>query len=192
MTIATAAPDATELAARHAEVYASGRVPAFVHWKVAARLRAGRNPLSELDVVALAGLGITDVLDLREEREWDEPGLHGREAIAALARHGIARANVPIPDYHAPRAPELAAAVGFVAEVLAGRKRRLYVHCRAGIERSGTILAAWRSWSAREPFGVALWSVRRYGWPAAPQPHQQRAAEEWLEARRHPAAAGEK
>jgi rhodanese-related sulfurtransferase len=178
--------DPAALVERHAVVYASGQVPAFVHWKVAARLRAGRNPLTALDVADLASLGITHVLDLREECEWSGPDLFGSEAIEALARRGIERRNVPIQDYRVPRDADLAAAVAWIEEVLAGRQRRLYVHCRAGIQRSGTVLAAWRAWTSGEPFGVALWTVRRHGWPADPLPHQVDAAERWLAHRRAP------
>jgi rhodanese-related sulfurtransferase len=181
---ATGAPGA-----RHDAVRAGGTISAFVFWKVTPRLRVGRHPLTERDARELALLGITHVLDLREECEWAGPGLIGGEAIAALAALGVTRENVPIADWHAPREAELERAVGWIESVLAGRGQRLYVHCRAGIERTGTVVAAWRARTSGEPFGVALWSVRRHGWPARPLPHQQRAAEDWLERLRAGTAA---
>src|SRR3972149_11387542 len=91
-------PAAAERRARHETIYEEWGLPRFVHWPVAERVLAGRNPLSEEDVLQLGALGVTHVLDLREEREWADPGRFGREAVEALYRDGIERRSVPIRD----------------------------------------------------------------------------------------------
>jgi rhodanese-related sulfurtransferase len=171
-------------AERHAEVYATPMLPAFEHWKVAARIRAGRNPLTEIDVVELAALGVTHVLDLREPSEWSGPGVFGEEALAALAARGIARTNLPIPDLTAPTPEHFAQTAAWLDEVLGKRRTRLFAHCRAGRQRTATILTAWRAWNENEPFEAALRTLRKHGWPADPLPWQRSAAERWLDARR--------
>src|SRR5690606_19313446 len=58
---------------RHEEIYGDPRLPRSATWGLAPRSRAGRNPLSERDVEDLAEAGVTHVLDLREEAEWEGP-----------------------------------------------------------------------------------------------------------------------
>lgn len=173
-----------ELEQRHAAACAGDGVPGFAHWKVTPRIRAGRNPLTERDVAELAALGITHVLDLREEGEWHGPGRYGEEAIEAMQRHGLVRRHVPMRDFSVPAEPALGEAVGWIEEVLDEPRRRLYVHCRAGLQRSATVLIAWRSWASGEPIELALWSLRRFGWPADPLYSQRLAVVRWLEQRR--------
>ena len=176
--------------ARHEAIYSRGLVPDFVHWKVTPRLFAGRNPLSEQDVLELAALGVTHVLDLRQDEEWSGPAherpgsVHGKDAVEAMARHGLERKSVPIPDFAPPRLADFAAAVAWLEEVLARGRTHVYVHCRAGIERSGTILAAWLAWQEGLDVDRAVVHLRKHGWPAAPLREQRQAAATYLADRR--------
>lgn len=170
--------------ARHAAVYATPGLPPFAHWRASARLLVGRNPLTERDAAELAALGVTHVLDLREPDEWSGPGVFGSEALAGLAARGIARKNVPIQDLTAPTLAQFAETAAWLDEVMRRRRTRVYVHCRAGLQRTPTILAAWRARRENEPFEQALRTLRRHGWPADPLPWQRSAAQRALEARR--------
>lgn len=177
-------PDTPE--ARHAAVYATPHLPRFCTWPVTERILAGRNPLTEIDVRSLAAQGVTHVLDLREPSEWNRPGIFGGEAVDAMAPFGITRRNVPIADFSAPSAAALTEAADWIDQILdpvrGDRAARLFVHCRAGIERTGTILTAWRCRREGESFEVALAALRGEGWPANPLAHQRTAAQAWLAA----------
>lgn len=170
--------------ARHEAVYA--RVPKpFAWWRVTDRVYAGRNPLTEVDIAELTELGVTHVLDLREPQEWEPPGCFGLEAVEACAHLGIARRNVPIEDGSAPAAADFDAAVSWIVDSLALPDTTLYAHCRAGIERTATILCAWRCREQGEDPETALTALRADSWPARPLPWQRQALEAWLP-RRNP------
>jgi len=153
----------------------------FPCWRADERILAGPNPVSEVDVSALAAQGVTHVLDLRQEREWNGGYVYGHSALAAYARHGISRKNVPIEDGSAPSPEALDAAFAFVAETVALPGSLLYAHCYAGIERTATILCAWRCRTHGESFDTALTALRSRGWPAHPLPWQRQAVEGWVE-----------
>ncbi len=170
----------TPAAVRHAAIYATLGLPKFVHWQVAPGLRAGRNPLSELDVRELAGLGVTHLLDLREESEWGDPGRVGSEALAAASRLGLARLHLPVPDRGAPAVAQLAAAVAWIDAALAEPGHAVYVHCRAGRERTAAVLVAWRARRDASRPEAALAALWKAGYPGAPLASQEEAVEVFL------------
>lgn len=177
---------AADLLAAHDALYAAGRISPFEHAPVTDRLRAGRNPLSEIDVLELVEFGITHVLDLREESEWAAPGRVGRDAVEAMARHGLARTHIPLRDTAAPTGERLTEAVTFVTATLADPAARLYLHCRAGIERTGTVLLAWYALSSNLSPTEAAAALRRQYARFRPLPHQHQAVEQWLRRQRRP------
>jgi len=167
--------------AEHEAIYAASWLPPFTTWPVADRVWAGRNPLSELDVLELVELGITHVLDLRRPSEWTRLAQHGEAALIALERHGLVRHNVGIEDVTAPTREHFDEAHAFIEQTLSTRKNRLFTHCRAGIERTATILAAslGRRWGVS--FDEALERLREQGWSGNPMLDQREAAMEWME-----------
>ncbi|HSM50616.1 MAG TPA: dual specificity protein phosphatase family protein [Thermoanaerobaculia bacterium] len=167
-------------AARHATIYSKPGLPAFEHWQVAPRLRAGRNPLSELDLRQLAALGVTHVLDLREEAEWAAPGNWGEDAVIAIPRLGLGRLHLPVRDGGAPAVETLAAAVEWIEEVLATPGTAVYVHCRAGLERTASVLVAWRARRDGSTLEEALGALGEAGYPGAPLRNQKGAVRAFL------------
>lgn len=119
----------------------SGPPPFVYHATGLERVWAGRNPLSGNDVRKLAGIGITHVLDLREDAEWLPPR-SGEAAVELLEKKGIERLSLPIPDATAPSATQLQQAVDYLTAVLSVPEQKAYVHCRAGRGRTGAILLA--------------------------------------------------
>lgn len=126
---------------RHRAVYATPGLPAFQVYDVDDRLYAGRNPLTAVDVAELVRRGVTHVLDLREEHEWRRPGRFGAEAVEALGARGVERRSLVVADLSPPTPAVLDAAVAWIDEVLAKSDAKVFVHCHAGRERTGSVLA---------------------------------------------------
>jgi atypical dual specificity phosphatase len=145
-------------------------IPKFENDWITNRVKAGRNPLTKKDVESLAADRITHVLDLREEDEWLPPRI-GQDAIDEMAARGIARLHLPIVDMCAPSLETLETAVRFIDDALEDPKARVYVHCRAGIERTGCVLVAWHARKHGLDLDTALEELQRKrpdlspGWP---------------------------
>lgn len=98
--------------------------------EVSADVWRGNAP-SELGYASLADNGVTTVVDLRAERDLvvDE---------ALLESLGMERVHIPMRDGQAPTPAQVKA---FFATVRAA-PGRVYVHCGAGVGRTGTMAAA--------------------------------------------------
>lgn len=102
----------------------------------------------------LAQLGIKTIISLREANERTEA--EEREAEAA----GLRFINVPLPDFSRPRAEQ-------VKEILAllndAQNYPIFIHCRRGADRTGTIIACYRiahdGWTSKR----ALAEAKGYG-----------------------------
>ncbi|MGZ5179544.1 MAG: phosphatase domain-containing putative toxin [Ramlibacter sp.] len=111
----------------------------------------------DYDLQLLADVGVTQLVCLTEERF--DPGW--------AAPHGIGCRSSPMPDMHAPG---LAQAVALCRELdaLLQRGEVVAVHCRAGLGRTGTVLAAYWLWRGGGRLDAlrALEDVRRMeaGW----------------------------
>jgi protein-tyrosine phosphatase len=152
-------------------------IPPFVVRRFHPQILYGRNPLATAEIESLARAGVSAIIDLREEWEWSAAGRLGREAVAACARLGIERLHLPTADGGAPTAAALDAGVDLLERVL-GEGRIAFVHCRAGIERTGALLLGWSV--SHESDRVELAALA----PAVePLPGQVRAVYDWLQTR---------
>ncbi|MCP3974536.1 MAG: dual specificity protein phosphatase family protein [bacterium] len=100
---------------------------------------------------ALADMGIASVIDLRAEAE----ALVAREPAAAT---GINVIHIPIRDGQTPTAKQ----VDEIAEAINGAAGATFVHCQAGVGRTGSVVAALRVAAGRTP-GSALVEALRFG-----------------------------
>lgn len=167
-------------ALRHRLVYRKPNLPRFAMHEAGEGLLAGRNPLTGADVTELLDRGVTAVLDLRQEKEWTRPGVYGRDAVATLAWCGVERLNLPVPDAGVPRGDDLERACAFLDEQLAEPGNTVYVHCRAGRERTAAVLAAHVARRHGLGYSEALERIRAAGCPAYPLAEQERAVRKWL------------
>jgi protein-tyrosine phosphatase len=156
----------------------------FAHFgfaEVAEDLLMGAYPQDADDVAALAAAGVTAVFNLVQDVEYEQRG--GRDACAAaLAQAGIREERVEVVDYgnllpgHIERAASTA-----LAWLDAGE--RVYVHCRAGMQRSAVVAAAVVALHEDlEPL-EALARVRERNPRADPLSHQRQDLLRWWGAR---------
>lgn len=88
--------------------------------------------LLDQDCHALVKEGIGAILTLTEQPLQPEP----------LARHGLVSLHLPILDQTAPLPADFTSALDFI-EAQHSLSNAVLVHCRFGMGRTGTILAAW-------------------------------------------------
>ncbi|MDP8976081.1 MAG: dual specificity protein phosphatase family protein [Actinomycetota bacterium] len=107
------------------------RLPMVNFAEVDERLWRGAAP-SEVGLEALAADGVATVVDLRAEK--------GIEPYDALRnRLGIDRVHIPLRDGQAPTPPQ----VERFLDAVARSPGRVFVHCGAGVGRTGTMAAAY-------------------------------------------------
>jgi protein-tyrosine phosphatase len=145
------------------------------------RLIAGAYPLDADDVDVLASLSVNHVLNLAQDGEY-RPGQH--EAVAAAyAAAGIGERRLQVADYgHLP--PQLLEeAVTTIVRCLDQPRGTVYVHCRAGWQRSAAVAAG--VVAIREGLDIdgALAAVKRRKPSADPLPHQVRELRAWWDGR---------
>ncbi len=117
----------------------SGWFEHFGFAEVGDGLVMGAYPQDADDVAALVEAGVTRIFNLVQDLEY-EPG--ARDAcVAALAQSGIQERRVELVDYGSLGTAQIEDAAQAVLAWLE-QGERVYVHCRAGWQRSATVVAA--------------------------------------------------
>jgi protein-tyrosine phosphatase len=164
-------------------VYATPYLPDFEYCRVVDRIWAGRNPLTAVDMAKLAGEGVTHILDLREPSEWTPPK-YGMDALTAAEERGIVRKSLPVRDTGDPTSADFDAAHAFLTEALADENAQVFVHCRAGMQRTGAILVAHIARAQNLPFDDAYRLVRAGRPKIELLLNQNTATRRWLNAQK--------
>lgn len=103
---------------------------------------------SDYDLKALQRVGIKHLVCLLEQQP----------PVEENARYGISTHWCPIPDMDAPALQQALELCQHIAERISAGEA-VAVHCRAGMGRTGTVLAAYLIWQGRDAFS-ALEAVR--------------------------------
>ena len=144
--------------------------------EVADGLLVGAYPLDAADVRALAAAGVTRVFNLAEDLEYAEGAR--AEVEAALARAGIDERRLSVADYGGLMPGQLERATGAVLAWLEAGER-VYVHCRAGWQRSAAVAAGVVALRDGLDLGEGLARIRERKPSAEPLPHQRQDLEHW-------------
>jgi atypical dual specificity phosphatase len=143
-------------------------------------LVVGAYPLDEADVSMLASLGIERVLNLAEESEYQQ-GAH--DAVqAALEAAGIEEHRLPLPDYGGLPPGLIERAVQEILDWL-DENKRIYLHCRAGWQRSAALAAGVVAIHEHMDIDDALALVQSRKPSADPLPHQREDLRRWWDER---------
>jgi predicted protein tyrosine phosphatase len=136
----------------------------------------GAYPLDEEDVAMIAHLGVDRILNLVEEAEYRDGE---RELVEpALEYAGIEERRLDLTDFGGLPAEELEAAVTLVNEWL-DEGHRVYVHCRAGWQRSAAVAAGVVAIREERDIEEALEVVQVRKPSADPLPHQREDVIAW-------------
>ena len=139
-------------------------------------LFVGAYPLDQDDVRALSRLGIRQILNLTEDKEYE--GGERSAVERALAAAGIAEHRLRLTDYGGLPAETLDAAVSVIGRWLDGGER-VYLHCRAGWQRSAAVAAGVVAIRAGIGIDEALALVQARKPTADPLPHQREDLRRW-------------
>jgi protein-tyrosine phosphatase len=143
---------------------------------IADELLIGAYPIDRSDVDMLERLRIDRIVNLVEDAEY-APGVR-EVVIEAFEAAGIVERRLPLIDYAGFASIEIEAAVRQVNEWL-DEGHRVYLHCRAGWQRSAAVAAG--VIAIRQGVGIdeALAIVQQRKPSAEPLPHQREDLEWW-------------
>lgn len=126
-------------------------------FQINSNLYRGAQP-TEDGVKQLAKMGVKTIIDLRGADE-----LAGKEKLWA-ANFGIKFINIPLSNWFRPKDEKIEK---IIAELDKTENQPVYVHCKRGADRTGTVVAAYRitheNWTAEEAnseakrFGFGWW-----------------------------------
>jgi hypothetical protein len=153
-------------------------LPTTSYWVEPARLAAGAYPAAPADLAALIAAGIGGFVDLTPAS--DHAGYADEAArLARAAGRQALHQRFPIRDFGLPEIATMRAILDAIDTWIAAR-RAVYVHCHAGIGRTGTVVACWLVRHGRAP-ADALGELQRLrrgtrdAAAASPETAEQRA-----------------
>jgi protein-tyrosine phosphatase len=150
-------------------------------------LVVGAIPLDNEDVRTLDWIGVGQILNLVDDEEY----LDGSRPIVTMALNdaGIEEHRIPIADYGSLSDAALEEATTVVNRWLDDGKT-VYIHCRAGWQRSAAVAAGVLAIRERVDVDSALGVVQSRRPSAIPLPHQRDDLRRWWSSRRPAESVG--
>jgi Swiss Army Knife protein, DSP-PTPase phosphatase domain len=144
------------------------------YWALQGRLLAGEHPAGKDDVATrrrvdlLLASGVRSFIDLTCVGEMPP--------YVALLPDTATYRNLPIPDHCVPQAPARMREIIRAVETALAGEDAVYVHCRAGIGRTGMAIGCWLRERGNAPDAALqalnrLWrqNARSVRWPTIPE-----------------------
>jgi len=148
------------------------------YWVEPGRMLAGEHPdggsehATRARIEALLGAGVRCFMNLTEPDELPD--------YSGLLPAGIAYHAFPLPDHSVPRSAQQMRAIQDTLGELLAADTPVYVHCRAGIGRTGITVGCYLREQGETPEGALaelnrLWqqNARAARWPAVPETAEQ-------------------
>ncbi len=154
-------------------------LPPGATWIVPGALLAGPYPFARDEergraaLRALLDVGVTAFIDLTEAGECP-PYDAALQAEATRRGQLVTHQRLPIPDFGVPDDAHMAAILTAIEAALSAG-RVVYVHCRGGIGRTGTVVGCWLVQQGHDG-EEALRRVNALLGPGSPETDEQR----WL------------
>lgn len=157
------------------------------YWVEPGRVLAGEHPhggsesATRKRLAALLAAGVRNFVDLTEPDELP--------SYRAWLPDGVGYETFPMPDHSLPRsAAQMRAVQDALVKLMSGPGGAIYVHCRAGIGRTGMTVGCYLRERGHAPRAAIqqlnrLWqqNARAARWPSIPEtPAQERYILEWL------------
>jgi protein-tyrosine phosphatase len=165
-------------------IFTADQAPAGIPnfgWADARRVARGQQPALTIAAYReLQALGIGSMLSLRDAIEYPEDERRAYEAVRErelCASLGLAFHHVPCTDFQAPHPSQVVRALR-ILHAEAEQGRAVYVHCFAGVGRTGVVCAAWQLLRGTRG-DVALGEYARYMEETRTRRAPQRAADQY-------------
>ena len=157
------------------------------YWVVPERFAAGAHPLANgrdrLDDLLADGFDV--FVNLTAQHVAGSTDVHLGDPSPAVWAAGGRVVDIPITDLDVPTIEQAGRALDVIDDAL-GSGSRVYVHCWAGVGRTGTIVGCWLVRHGIDP-ALAVGELRGLRWPLmgdSPQTEEQVAfVEAWPEGR---------
>ena len=117
------------------------------HSQILPNLFVGSFPKTADDIAQLKSAGITGILNLQTQEDFDYHGVDWSNLRTIYSAHGIEARLVPIRDFDDNELRnKLPEAVGVLGELLDDGHTG-YVHCNVGVNRSPSTVISYLHWS---------------------------------------------
>ena len=125
--------------------------------KVNDKLFRGGQP-KKAGFAQLKQMGVATVIDLRDD---DQNALKEKRLVEVA---GMKFINIPLGNWSRPKPTDID---NIIAEIVAANNQPVFVHCKRGKDRTGTVIAVYRmtqdGWDSKragdeaKAFGIGLW-----------------------------------